>query len=164
MLLGNSISAISLSLNCLTTSLVEQRSEIDLWLSFRATPPEAMRRLVQNAIEAGATSIISSMRVIGIISIPGMMTGQLLRRSSALTAAKYQIFIIFMIATAILAVVLTNAVVVVECIGFDAHHAFVRTDRLNKSQRPSVAKAIVMALGRHQHQHRHQLRYQRRLQ
>lgn len=147
MLLGNSISAISLSLNSLTTSLVENRSEIEFWLSLGATPPEATRRLVRQAIQAGTTPILNTMRVIGIISIPGMMTGQLLGGSSALTAAKYQIFIILMIATCVFAAVLTNAFAVVEYIGFDPQHAFLHTHRLTKNRRPSVAKALTMVLG-----------------
>jgi len=74
MLLGNSISAVSLSLDNLTKALVEQREEINLWLSLGATPPEAMRRLIRNAIQVGTTPIFNTMRVIGVISIPGTMT------------------------------------------------------------------------------------------
>ena len=147
MLLGNSISAISLSLNSLTTALVENRAEIDLLLSLGATPAEATRRLVRQAIEVGTTPLLNMMRVIGIISIPGMMTGQLLGGSSALTAAKYQIFIIFMIATCVFAVVLTNAFAVVEYIGFDPKHAYLHTHRLTKNRRKSVSKALALLLG-----------------
>jgi len=68
----------------------------------------------------------------------------LLGGSSAVTAARYQIFLIFMIATSIVAVVLTNAFLVVEFIGFDTHHGFVRADRLTKNHRPSVTKALAM--------------------
>eukprot|EP00529_Nitzschia_sp_RCC80_P012120 CAMPEP_0113500018 /NCGR_PEP_ID=MMETSP0014_2-20120614/32076_1 /TAXON_ID=2857 /ORGANISM="Nitzschia sp." /LENGTH=568 /DNA_ID=CAMNT_0000394269 /DNA_START=435 /DNA_END=2137 /DNA_ORIENTATION=+ /assembly_acc=CAM_ASM_000159 len=97
MLLGNCINGVSLGLNSILTSLVESAREIELLLSFGAGPYEATARLVRDAIRTGAMPLMNSMAVIGIISIPGMMTGQILGGTSVMQAARYQILIIYFI-------------------------------------------------------------------
>jgi putative ABC transport system permease protein len=76
MLLGNCINAVALSTNALMTSFVEQSHEIELYLSFGASPEEASARLIREAVKVGAMPMLNGMAVIGLISIPGMMTGQ----------------------------------------------------------------------------------------
>jgi ABC-type iron transport system FetAB permease component len=78
MLLGNCINGVSLSLNFFLTSLVESSREVELFLSFGASSYEASARLTREAVRTGAMPQLNSMAVIGIISIPGMMTGELL--------------------------------------------------------------------------------------
>lgn len=78
MLLGNCINAVALSMNAIITSLVEQAVEVELLLSFGASPEEASARLMCEAVRVGAMPMLNSMAVIGLISIPGMMTGQIL--------------------------------------------------------------------------------------
>lgn len=75
MLLGNCINAVALSMNAIITSLVEQSQEIELFLSFGASPEEASARQMREAVRVGAMPMLNSMAVIGLISIPGMMTG-----------------------------------------------------------------------------------------
>jgi putative ABC transport system permease protein len=79
MLLGNCINAVALSMNAFITSLVEQSQEVELFLSFGATPEEASARLTREAVRVGAMPMLNSMAVIGLISVPGMMTGQVRR-------------------------------------------------------------------------------------
>ena len=55
---------------------------------------------VQHAVRTGMIPIINSMMVVGIVSLPGMMTGQLLSGTSPMAAVKYQIVIMFLIASA----------------------------------------------------------------
>lgn len=78
MLLGNCINGISLAMNAILTSLVESSREIELLLSFGANSYEATARLFREAVRTGAMPQLNSMAIIGIISIPGMMTGQIL--------------------------------------------------------------------------------------
>ncbi len=51
------------------------------------------------AIRIGTLPIINSMMVAGVVSLPGMMTGQLLAGVSPIEAVKYQIVIMFLVAT-----------------------------------------------------------------
>lgn len=75
MLLGNCISGVGLASNALLTDLVEHSTEVELFLSFGAQANEASSRLVREAVRVGTMPMLNSMRVIGIIAIPGMMTG-----------------------------------------------------------------------------------------
>jgi putative ABC transport system permease protein len=58
---------------------------------------EAMRPVVSDAMKAGLTPIINSMAAAGLVSLPGMMTGQILAGVEPVEAVKYQILIIFLI-------------------------------------------------------------------
>eukprot|EP00534_Pseudo-nitzschia_fraudulenta_P002409 CAMPEP_0201130610 /NCGR_PEP_ID=MMETSP0850-20130426/40334_1 /ASSEMBLY_ACC=CAM_ASM_000622 /TAXON_ID=183588 /ORGANISM="Pseudo-nitzschia fraudulenta, Strain WWA7" /LENGTH=545 /DNA_ID=CAMNT_0047400409 /DNA_START=19 /DNA_END=1653 /DNA_ORIENTATION=+ len=95
MLLGNCINGVSLALNSLFTSLVECSREVELLLSFGADEYESTSRLVREAVKNGAIPQLNSMAIIGLISIPGMMTGQILGGTSVMQAARYQILIMY---------------------------------------------------------------------
>ena len=86
MLLGNCINGISLALNSILTGLKENATEIELLLSFGATIYEATAHLLREAVRVGAMPLINNMSVIGIISLPGMMTGQILGGSPVMVS------------------------------------------------------------------------------
>jgi len=100
MILGNSLNGISLGMNRLSEQLASHRGQIEGMLAMGATRWEAAHSSVRQAIHTGMTPIINSMMVVGIVSLPGMMTGQLLSGVSPLQAVRYQIVIMFMIAAA----------------------------------------------------------------
>ena len=129
MLLGNCISGVSLTVNNLTRDIVDSgQREMELLLSFGASGWESMERLARDAIGAGTTPIINNMNVIGLVSIPGMMTGQILGGSSIVEAAHYQILIMYLIATCLFLAVLTN-VFILHRVAFDAGNHVLRIDR-----------------------------------
>ena len=76
----------------------QQRGEIELILSLGGTRWEAAQSSVQNAVRTGMIPITNSMLVVGLVSLPGIMTGQLLSGTPPLEAVKYQIVIMFIIA------------------------------------------------------------------
>lgn len=100
MILGNSLNGISLGLNRLGDQLATQRDRVEAMLTLGATRWEAARGSVRLAVKTGMTPIINSMMIVGIVSLPGMMTGQLLAGVSPLQAVRYQIVIMFLIAAA----------------------------------------------------------------
>ncbi len=100
MILGNSLNGTSIGLNSLTETLVAQRDQVESALAMGATRWEAARLPLQQAVRTGMIPIINAMMVVGIVSLPGMMTGQLLSGTSPLDAVKYQIVIMFLIASA----------------------------------------------------------------
>lgn len=118
MLLGNCISGVSLSLNNLLVGLHEQMAEVEVYLAFGANPAEASGRIVREAVRVGAMPMLNSMAVIGIISIPGMMTGQILGGSAPTTAAVYQMLIMILIATCTFGTILAE-VSIVRCVAFE---------------------------------------------
>lgn len=100
MVLGNTLNGISLGLNTFTATLVTQRDEIDAMLALGASRWEAARGTVREAVRTGLIPIINSMMVVGLVSLPGMMTGQILSGTAPMDAVKYQIVIMFLIASA----------------------------------------------------------------
>ncbi len=100
MILGNSLNGISLGLNRLNGQLIADRDRVEAQLALGASRWEAARGSVRQAVHAGLTPIINSMMIVGIVSLPGMMTGQLLSGVSPLQAVRYQIVIMFLIAAA----------------------------------------------------------------
>jgi putative ABC transport system permease protein len=99
MILGNTLNGISLGLDRLGRELSFQRGRVETLLALGATRWEAARQSVQQAIRTGMIPLINSMMVVGIVSLPGMMTGQLLAGVAPLEAVKYQIVIMFLIAS-----------------------------------------------------------------
>jgi putative ABC transport system permease protein len=100
MVLGNGLTGMSLCLDELLRSLDEQRAKVETELALGATRWEAARGPLREAIRRGMIPIINSMMVVGVVSLPGMMTGQILQGADPLVAVRYQIVIMFMIAGA----------------------------------------------------------------
>ena len=100
MVLGNVLNGISVGLTTLTDSFATHKDRIESQLALGATSYEAAKPMIQRALRAGMTPMINSMMVVGLVSLPGMMTGQLLSGVDPLEAVKYQIVIMFLIAAA----------------------------------------------------------------
>lgn len=101
MILGNSMNGIALSLDRLFSEVKLRIPEVEALLSFGATPWEAVRDCVKVALRAGMTPTINSLMVVGIVSLPGMMTGQILGGVDPQQAVRYQIVVMLMIAAAV---------------------------------------------------------------
>ncbi len=100
MILGNSLTSVSITLDGLLSDMVQRRPEIEMALSHGATAWEAAHGPLESAVRRGMVPTINSMLVVGIVSLPGMMTGQILAGSDPLEAVKYQIVVLFMLAAA----------------------------------------------------------------
>ena len=101
MILGNSLTGISLCLDRFMDHLEVRSAELELRIAFGATRREALAAPLRNAVRTGMIPIINSMAAAGIVSLPGMMTGQILAGSPPLQAVAYQIVVMFMIAAAV---------------------------------------------------------------
>ena len=98
MLLGNTMNGIALGVSRLTESAWQQRAVIEQRLLLGQTRLEAILELRRDSVRTGMIPIINSMAAAGIVSLPGMMTGQILAGSPPVEAVKYQILIMFLIA------------------------------------------------------------------
>jgi putative ABC transport system permease protein len=98
MLLGNTMNGVALSLDRLTEMVWQQRQIIEQRLLLGQTRDESVLQIRLAAMRSGMIPIINSMAAAGIVSLPGMMTGQILGGSSPMDAVKYQILIMFLIA------------------------------------------------------------------
>ncbi len=100
MILGNTMTGVSLGLDTLSTSLLRESPAVEARLRLGATRWQATRPFARRAMRSGMTPIINAMAATGVISLPGMMTGQILSGVDPAEAVKYQLLIIFLIAGA----------------------------------------------------------------
>ena len=128
MVLGNGLTGISLCLDELLKSLDEHRAQVETELALGATRWEAARHPLQEAVRRGMIPIINAMMVVGIVSLPGMMTGQILEGADPLQAVRYQIVIMFMLAGATSFGCMFVALFTYRRL-FDEHHRL-RVDRI----------------------------------
>lgn len=98
MILGNTMTGISLGLDVLTNSLVRERAGVEACLALGGTRYQALLPIVRDALRNGFMPIMNSMAAIGLVSLPGMMTGQILAGVEPVDAVKYQLLIMFLIA------------------------------------------------------------------
>jgi len=96
--LGNVMNGVSISLNSFNTAIVRERTAIEARLALGEDRYAALRPLQRSALRGGMIPIINQMSAAGIITLPGMMTGQILAGMAPLEAAKYQILILFLLA------------------------------------------------------------------
>jgi len=97
MLLGNSMTAIGLGLDTLTRNAVQMKAKIEAQLALGKTAKESIHFIKQQSLHSAMIPVINMLVAAGIISLPGMMTGQILAGVSPLVAVRYQIMIMTMI-------------------------------------------------------------------
>lgn len=100
MLVGNSLSGVALVLDTITSAASRERRVIEARLALGATRYQAFEDILRRGLRTGLMPILNAMAAAGIVSMPGMMTGQILAGIDPVDAAKYQIMIMFLIAGA----------------------------------------------------------------
>ena len=98
MILGNAMTGVSLGLDTLTRSAARERVAIETRLALGHTRTEAFRTITRSTLRNAFIPIVNSMAAAGIVSLPGMMTGQILAGIDPVDAVKYQLMISFLIA------------------------------------------------------------------
>ncbi len=98
MLLGNTMNGVALASDRLTTDIYNQRGMVEQRLLLGQSWQEASGDIRRDCMRTGMIPIVNSMAAAGVVSLPGMMTGQILGGSSPIDAVKYQILIMFLIA------------------------------------------------------------------
>ncbi|MEJ2575343.1 MAG: iron export ABC transporter permease subunit FetB [Gammaproteobacteria bacterium] len=98
MLLGNTMNGVAVALDNLTRAAWTQRGGIEAQLMLGSTGDHAVAEIRREALRAGLIPIVNAMTTAGVVSLPGMMTGQILAGSPPWEAAKYQLMILFLIA------------------------------------------------------------------
>ena len=98
MVLGNSMTAVGLALDQVTRLAVTQRAAIEAQLALGEPPRRAMAFVREQALHTALIPIVNMLAAAGVVSLPGMMTGQILAGADPMEAVKYQIMIILLIA------------------------------------------------------------------
>lgn len=100
MILGNAMNAVALAWERLHSEVRRRRSEVEALLSWGATPWEAVAEAARTAVRAGMLPTVNSLAVVGLVTLPGMMTGQILAGADPRQAVRYQIVVMLMVAAA----------------------------------------------------------------
>ncbi len=97
MILGNTMTGVSLGLDTLNTTLHREKASVEARLLLGQTRWQAVTPFVRRALRSGFMPIINAMAATGVVSLPGMMTGQILSGVDPTEAVKYQLLIMFLI-------------------------------------------------------------------
>lgn len=100
--LGNAMTGAAIAGERLISTIRANRLEVETHLSLGATPQQAIAQYRKDAIRAGLIPTLNSMMAVGVVQLPGIITGQLLSGVDPLEASAYQILIMFMLAFATL--------------------------------------------------------------
>jgi putative ABC transport system permease protein len=98
MILGNTMTGISLGLNAFTSGVVNRKAAVEARLMLGFDRRQALAPVSREALVSAMMPIINTMSASGVVAIPGMMTGQILGGVAPAQAVKYQILILFLIA------------------------------------------------------------------
>jgi len=112
MIIGNGLNSTTLTTNRLLGEMQHRENEIETLLALGAPPRAAVDRGIREAIKAALIPNINGLMLVGLVQIPGVMTGQILAGIDPLIAVRYQIMIMYMwLTTATLANILTQGLV-----------------------------------------------------
>jgi putative ABC transport system permease protein len=101
MIIGNSMNGAALAAERLNSEMELRRGEVESYLALGASPARASAEAVRRALIASLMPTVNMLMVVGLVSLPGMMTGQIISGQSPLTAVRYQIVVVFMLAGAV---------------------------------------------------------------
>ncbi|WP_102027647.1 ABC transporter permease [Salirhabdus sp. Marseille-P4669] len=110
MVIGNSMVLSILFLNRFTAELNNNREQTELILSLGGTPKQAIHRQLITSIRASTIPTIESQKTIGLVQLPGMMSGQIIAGADPVEAVLFQLLVLFLL--------LTTAVVTSIILGF----------------------------------------------
>jgi putative ABC transport system permease protein len=96
--LGNVMNGAAIAGERLMQMVQAHRAEIETHLCLGATPDEAIATYRKAAIRTGLIPTLNAMMVVGVVTLPGIITGQMLSGVNPVDAASYQILIMFMLA------------------------------------------------------------------
>jgi len=99
MVIGNSMVLAILFLNRFTSEVETHQDETELILSLGGTPKQAIHTQLITAIKASMIPTIESQKTIGLVQLPGMMSGQIIAGADPMQAVQFQLLILFLLLT-----------------------------------------------------------------
>lgn len=101
MIMGNAMTGVGLGIKTFRESTRVEQHRIDSLLNLGARPKKILLPFVNRALETALLPTLNSMVGMGIVALPGMMTGQILSGTLPMTAILYQIAIMIAICTVV---------------------------------------------------------------
>ncbi len=97
MVIGNSMNVCTLVMRRIQDEIEARRAEIEAALALGATGRQAMAPYLKIALQTGMTPIIDTTKTVGLIQLPGAMTGMILAGASPLEAVQLQLIVMYML-------------------------------------------------------------------
>jgi len=135
MILGNTMNGVALGLERFAGDLASKRAVIESALALGATRWEATAPLIRASVQTGLIPTFNTMIAAGIVTLPGMMTGQILAGASPFDAAKYQMVIMFLMTFAVMGGTLAAAVLAARVL-FTSEHQLNLARLVERGRRP----------------------------
>jgi ABC-type multidrug transport system fused ATPase/permease subunit len=130
----------------LLSEVVDKAHEIEIRLVFGATKFESSRPTIKAAIKAALMPSLNTMAVVGLVSIPGMMTGQLLGGASPLVAAEYQMVILWLIFGTAALSTLSSLLLCSSHAVFDGFHRLTPARIIKTGGKVDIDKALYQSV------------------
>ncbi len=102
MVIGNSMIASGLVLNRFLEDLAIKREWVETYLSLGASPDLAISQVLSPSVKGSMIPTLDSMKTVGLVTLPGMMTGAILAGDNPLSAVELQIMVMMVLATAVM--------------------------------------------------------------
>jgi len=99
MVIGNSMVLSILFLNRFMAEIEDHQDQTELILSLGGTPKQAVNNQLINSIKASMIPTIESQKTMGLVQLPGMMSGQIIAGADPIQAVQFQLLILFLLLT-----------------------------------------------------------------
>ena len=96
MVISGAMVAIGLCYRQMLSNFELRQQEVEIKLALGSTPKQASKAIVRDVIKTGLQPTVDSAKTLGIVALPGMMTGLILAGMPPLEAVKYQMIVTFM--------------------------------------------------------------------
>ncbi len=97
MIVGNTMTVTGLVMLRLRDDVRLQKAQIEAALALGATREQAVKQQLRRALATGLTPIVDNTKTVGLISLPGAMTGMIMAGASPLEAVQLQIIVMYML-------------------------------------------------------------------
>jgi putative ABC transport system permease protein len=145
MIIGNSVSGPAVATERLLSEVMDKTHEAETRLAFGSSAYESILPMVRAAVQAALLPTFNQMAIMGLVSIPGMMTGQLLGGTEPLTAAEYQIAILYLIVTTSSISTFVSILLTIRKAVFDHEHRLTKW-KITKGSKTEIDVALYQLL------------------
>lgn len=97
MIAGNAMVAVGLCYNNLRQRFADEKQKVQEMLSLGATPKQSSAAIIRASIKAALIPTVDSAKTVGLVSLPGMMSGLIFAGVDPVKAIRYQIMVTFML-------------------------------------------------------------------
>ncbi len=102
MIIGNTMNNSSILLSRLVESVKDERLKIEAKLALGASPNQSIHSVVKKSVKLSLIPLINSLKVVGLVQLPGAMTGMILAGASPLEATKLQLMVMYMLSVSVI--------------------------------------------------------------